>query len=155
MLQRDYLMRQIQQLTQVLQRVLFQKQQGQVEEAHRIIQQAIGELDPREEGTLRHRSLHEVVRFCRRDDAFRPDFAMRIADILNEEGELLTAQGRPREAQKSYMRALLLYRRAMREEDAAVPLDVGTTLEQLSSNLPEERLGDVEALLRELSNETE
>lgn len=142
-------MRQIQQMTQVLQQVLFQKQQGQVEEARRIIQQAIGELDARDDGNLRHRSLREVLQFCRRNDAFRPAFALRLADILNEEGDLLDEQGDVREAQKSYTRALLLYRRAMREENAALPLDARATLSALEAKLPAEAIDATEAVLNE------
>lgn len=149
MLERDYLMRQIQQMVRVLQQVLFQKQQGRVEEAHRTIQQAIGELDERGDGNLRHRSLREVIRFCRRDGAFRADFAMHLADVLNVEGDLLAEQGNVREGQKSHARALLLYRRAMQEENAAFPLDAGAKLNTLEAKLPADAIDAIETVLSE------
>ena len=149
MIERDYFMRQIRQLAQVLQRVIAQREQGQVDEAHRLVRQAIGEVDERDDGELRHRPLREVIQFCRRDDAFRPDFAMRVADILNEEGHLLVEQGREREARKSYTRALLLYRRAMQAEDAALPWNTGEKLSRLEANVDEEGIRAIESLLND------
>lgn len=149
MIERDYLMRQIQQLVRVLQQVLFHRQQGQLDEAHRTIQQAIEELDEERGGPLQQRSLREVVQFCRRDGTFQSDLATSIADLLKEEGDILAEQAMEREARESYARALLLYRRAMREDDATLPLNVGTMLSDLEAELGEDRVEEIEAVLDE------
>jgi len=147
MLERDWFMRQVRQLSRVLQQVLFQKQQDQVGEARRTIQQAIGQLDDEQRDNLRGLSLEETIAFCERDGAFRPEFATRIADLLKEEGDLLTAQGNETEATKSYARALLLYRRAMHEEESAVSWTIGSTLSDLNAHVGEAIAEEIDRVL--------
>lgn len=147
MLERDWFMRQVRQLSRVLQQVLLQKQQNQVSEARRTIQQAIGQLDDEQRDNLRGLSLEETIEFCERDGAFRPEFATRIADLLKEEGDLLTAQGNDAEATKSYARALLLYRRAMHEKESAVSWNIGSTLSDLKAHVGEATVKEIERVL--------
>ena len=146
MLERDWFMRQVQQLVQALQQVLLQKQSDQIEEAHQTIQQAFGQVSEKE-GTLRNLSLQEAVDFCQRDGSFRPEFAIGIADLLKEEGDLLIRKGSGGKAEQSYARALLLYRRAMKEKGAALPWDLGAKLQALEDVVPARKKEEIEAVL--------
>lgn len=148
MLQRDYFMRQVQQLAQALQQVIMQKEEERIAEARRTIREAIEALEQGKERDLRERSLKETLQFCRRDGAFRPELAAAVADLLKEEGDLLTWQGQAHEAEKSRTRALLLYRRAMQEKDAALPLNVAAKLSGLEAELSAARIEEIEAVLK-------
>ncbi len=147
MLERDWFMRQIRQLTQALQQVIMQKQQGQLDEAQRTLQQAIGQVDNEGRDTLRSVSLDDTLRFCTRDGAFRPAFATTLADLLIEEGDLLTRKGDSAEAQKSYARALLLYRRTMRGEQATIPWNMSAKLSDLEAHLGDEEMDAIDRAL--------
>lgn len=135
MIERDYLMRQIRQMVQVLQEVLNLRKQGQVDEARQHLQRAFHGLSEEEHGTLRTLSLEETLHFCNRGGSFKPEFAVRVADLLKEEGEVLAEQGRLEEAQQSWVRALLLYRRAMREQRAALPWNIGASVSGLEAKV--------------------
>ena len=134
MIERDYLMRQIRQMVQALQEVLNLRKQGQVEEARQHLHRTFHGLSD-EHDSLRVLRLEETLEFCSREDSFRPEFALSVADLLREEGEVLAEQGRLEEAQQSWVRALLLYRRAMREQGAALPWNIGATVSRLEAKV--------------------
>ena len=115
MIQRDYLMRQVQSLIQALQEVLDLHRQGQADAALHAVHRALGTLDENAPGALRERPLREVLAFCRRGEAFQLELATAVADLLKVEGDVLANQDRGAEARKSYARALLLRRRATAE----------------------------------------
>lgn len=137
MIQKDVLMRQIQMLTQALARVLFKKSAGQQGAAQQIIAEALGELDGVDRvSDLRERPVEDVLDLCRSEaGGFSPDFALAVADLLREDGDLLAMQERDAEACASYERALALYRRAEADEHAAVPMDFAARVAHVEERL--------------------
>lgn len=130
MIQRDVLMRQIQQLTRALARVMASRELKQLDEASRHIEQAFrqltGEKDP-----LRRYPIEKVIAQCCTEAGFSAELATNVADLLKQEGDLLDAQDRPDDACRCYVRAFALYQRARAEEGAALPLDIGEKVETL------------------------
>jgi hypothetical protein len=147
MLHQDWFMRQVRQLTKALEQVLAQQQQEQVDAAQQTILRALGAVEGQDRLNLRQRSLPETLQFCRRDGAFRPEFAMRVADLLEEEGNLLVKQDNVAQAEESYARALLLYRQAMATTDSAMPLDLQSTVHRLEAKLGAEQTNRINHLL--------
>lgn len=140
MLHRDFLIRQIQQAVQVLMQalasVLKLKSEERFEEAIQQISRAFGEIDlaPRPVGEL---NAKELVDLCSTSQGFQVDLALSIADLLREEGEILRLQGRGELACASEEKALALYRRAIRTEGAAMPMDIHTKMSSLEARLDE------------------
>ncbi|PSR03282.1 MAG: hypothetical protein BRD47_00725 [Bacteroidetes bacterium QS_8_68_28] len=147
MIQRDYLMRQVQTLIQALQEVLDLHRQGETAAALHTVHRALGTLDEDADGTLRGRPLGTVLAFCRRGEAFQPELATAVADLLKVEGDLLAGKNRAAEARKSYARALLLRRRAA-AEGAPLSLDAASEAATLKEKLGSETLAEIERVAR-------
>lgn len=146
MIQRDYLMRQVQTLIQAFQEVLDLHRQGETTAALHTVHRALGKLDEDADGTLRGRPLDAVIAFCRRGEAFRPKLATAVADLLKVEGDLLGEKNRSSEARKSYARALLLRRRAA-AEGAPLSLKAASEAATLEGKLSRETLAEVERIV--------
>lgn len=123
MITRDFIVRQIHQLTQVIAVVLFQKRAGHPEAAQQALaegaEDALG-LPLAEVYTLDHDPL---LALCRHGDAFFADKALALADLLREDA---TDAGR--------IRALWLYE-AARDAGDLVPLDIDARIEGLRDGL--------------------
>lgn len=138
MLHRDFLMRQIQQAVQVLLQalasVLRLKAEERYDEAIQRITDVFGEIDltPRPVGEL---NAQELLDLCSTSQGFQVDLALSIADLLREEGEILRLQGRDELACASEEKALALYRRAIKTEGAAMPMDIHTKMSGLESRI--------------------
>lgn len=134
MLQRDLLMRQIQQAVQVLLQVLAQvfklRSEQRYDEAIQHINDAFTGLDftPRPVGEL---SPEQLVELCRTERGFSVELALGIADLLREEAEILLEKGAPAAAAVSATKAHALYAEAVATKGAALPLDIGPKMDRL------------------------
>lgn len=134
MLQRDVLIRQIQQAVQVLMQVLAQvlklRSEERYDEAIQRINAAFIGLDfaPRPVGEL---APQELIDLCRTERGFAVELALGIADLLAEEAEILLEKGTPARARSSAAKAHALYSEALETKGAALPLDIGRKLERL------------------------
>ena len=110
MFQRDYIVRQLQQLTQVLARVLFRKENHQFEEALAEIQEA-GQLHLQLNlDNLRVITYDDLVAALHLGDHFDTDTASYLAELLRQQGELhLLLHHAPEDAHLSFEHALHLY----------------------------------------------
>lgn len=140
MLHRDFLMRQIHQAVQVMMEALARVMKLHDEERYET---ALGEIDtafagleiaPRPVGEL---SADEIAQMCRTSRGFEADLALSIADLLTEEGEIRMLQGDDDAARSALEKALSLYRAALAEEDAVLPLDIGRRMDRLEALLAE------------------
>ena len=133
MLQRDVVMREIEQAVRVLMHVLAQvmrlKSEERYQEALRSIREAFGDLGPapRPVGEL---SPQALVDLCRSPGRFQVDLAVSMADLLCEEAELLLRTGSA-SAPASAARAHALYWAALDAEGAALPMDIGEKLTRM------------------------
>ena len=109
MFREDYIMRMIRQLSQVLTRVLFQKDSKQYQDALEEIRHNgklfLG-LDLNAIHTVTYDDLQEALRVRNAHDA---DHISLVAELLRHQGECFDFEGRPEAARQSYILALDLY----------------------------------------------
>ncbi len=131
MLQRDLIMREIEQAIRVLLHVLAQtlrlKSEERYEEALAYIRKAFGEADlsPRPVSEL---SPAELVALCRYPRGFEHGLALAIADLLCEEADVLARMGALPESRARAAGASALYEAALATEGAALPIDIAQKL---------------------------
>lgn len=137
MLQRDHIMRQIQQASQVVQRLLGLREDEQYQQAQKEVDEVLNELldlGPGRDGSLdlSHLSEEQLIETCRgTDGTLSTDLAVALAELL-EQRELISSElGDEEVARKSRRFALTLYERSMAQEDAALPLNVVSRVERL------------------------
>ena len=85
MFTRDYIMRQIHQLIQVLLQVLFQKQRQEPEEARAILNEGLRTAFDLDLDGLCALRQTEVIALVSPSGAFHPALAVALADLLREE----------------------------------------------------------------------
>ena len=145
--EQDFVMRQIQQLTQVLQQVIFRKKQHQYEEAKKQIRDAFQSLTKDHPKEFHELSLEETLRLFRQEQTFRAELAIAAADLLVEEGNI-TAERKFSQSQQSYAQALLLYKRCLQDSDTPVPLNLHQQISDLKQVLAgSEKLPEIDHIL--------
>src|SRR5699024_7660360 len=106
--EQDFIMRQIQQLTQLLQQIIFKKKQNKHKEARQQIRDALERFTADQPQNFSELSLEETLRLFNQEDGFRAELAVAVADLLAEQGDLYQNRKFSR-SQKSYAQAFLLY----------------------------------------------
>ena len=130
MITRDFILRQIQQLVQVLARAIFLKSQNQPQHALEVINEAL-EATPELRSLLISGLLREdVLAPCLTESGFAPDKALALADLMCEKARLMQAQGEI-DVHSYFEYALWLYEAAMQDKRAALPLDITIRLDEL------------------------
>ena len=112
MIERDFLMRQIQQAIQVLAQVLLQKQDGDPAGAYASLAEGVDAITGVSLERLRQRKRAEVLDAASDDGTFSPDKALVVAQLLAEDDD-----------HASHVRARWLYE-ALLGAGGAVPLDI-------------------------------
>ncbi len=112
MIERDFLMRQIQQAIQVLAQVLLQKQDGDPAGAYGTLAEGIDAITGVSLERLRQRPLAGVLEAASDEGTFSPDKALIVAQLLAED-----------EDRASRVRARWLYEALLASGDV-VPLDI-------------------------------
>ena len=125
MVERDFILRQVQQLAQALAQVLLLRQANKTTEAQQVLADGL-------EGTLgltlkelRHLSRAELLTMCTPGGVFSGESSVAAADLLRED-----------EAAAGRERALWLYESALTSADTAVPFDIYQRIETLRASLP-------------------
>lgn len=131
MLHRDYLMRQIEQLGQVLARVLFNKSNQQYDAAIEEIDQAFSNQLGHGLSDLRHLSIDELVTLCSTTEGLSAELTLRVGDLLYEDGKIRARQGDGSATCPSFIRALALYAEVVSRGDEALPWDIFQKIERL------------------------
>lgn len=147
--EQDFLKRQIQYLTQLLQEIIFKKKQNKHDEARQQLRDAFQRLTeeyPREFGEL---TLRETQQLFTNDGEFASELALSVADLLVEEGKILHEQSFSK-SQKSYLQALLLYKKSKKDQSSAVPLDINHKIGRLEELLsPSNQVQKVDRIIAE------
>jgi len=144
----DFLTRQVRHLTQILQQIVFKKNQQKKQEALDEVQQALNELVKEPKVNFHELSLLQTFRTFIQNQNFQPDLAFATADLLIEGSKLLDTASENR-VQKSLQQALLLYKAAITVEKAAVPFDFQQKITYLKEHLSTERVAEVSRILKE------
>jgi hypothetical protein len=84
-LHRDFLMRQIQQLVQVLLQVVTRRRQGDYEEAQSILNEGLEATFNADLDTLLTMEKDDFMALCSPSNAFHAGLAVALADLLREE----------------------------------------------------------------------
>jgi hypothetical protein len=102
MIERDFLMRQIHQLVQVLAQVLARKRADQPADAQQLLEEGIEESLDAPIQRIRSMDRNELRRLCEFEGRFSGDRAVAVADLLRED-----------ETEEGQERALWLYEDAL------------------------------------------
>ncbi|WNR45799.1 DUF6483 family protein [Paenibacillus roseipurpureus] len=106
MFRRDYLMRQIEQLTVVLHRILFQKEHLPIEDAQRQLDEASRHLLGLNIRSLQALSSKDIVELLTYQGNLDTAKALVISDMLVGQGDLLQKHGENGEAYWAYLKSL-------------------------------------------------
>ncbi len=115
MIEKDYIMRMIAQLSGVLAQVLFAKQAGKNKEAGEIIQNAYEELFGLSGELIKSLDAETLAGLLG-----SPEKIKALATLLKEEGEVFLALKQDAAARQSYAKSLALFKRLLPTEDAAI-----------------------------------
>ena len=124
MIQRDYVLRQVHQLAQVLAEVLFRARSGSHEDAQAHLADGLASALGVELGDVLSMPREALVARCSPGGEVSGELALALADLLRES-----------DAPGARVRALWLYRLA-RRSDAAVPLDLDDRIARLARDAP-------------------
>jgi hypothetical protein len=150
MLHRDYLMRQIEELGQVLAQVLFNKSNQQYDEAIEAIDRVFSEQLGHGLSDLRHQPIDQLIRLCSTPEGLSEDFTLRVADLLYEDGKIRERRSDGDAGCRSLVRALALYAEAVIRGDDTLPWNIFQKIESLRSRV--ERCEQPEGLRERLQN---
>ena len=106
MIQKDFIMRQIQQFVQVLAKVLFFKSQSLYEEARDEIHQAFFGILGRGPAEIAALDDEALLDLSSTSDGLNTEFALALADLFYEEGQMVEDEG---STTQYFQRALFLY----------------------------------------------
>lgn len=135
MFEKDYIMREVQKLVQVLTVILGLKEQKKFDEALDEIDNTYARFFEENRATMQAKSIEELGQLCISDGRFSADLAFALADIIREEAEILEMQDKKEKAIRKYQLVLDLYQLAVDEKDAAMPIDIVTKMEKLQQIL--------------------
>jgi len=127
------MLRQIQQLIQVLELVIFKRKQDQYEEAADVLNGALKDLFGVDVDGIAGLSDEDVVELCTSSGQLVSDKAIVLAEILEEEGHGRELNGTSLMAPLFYAKALALYEAGLGASDAALPLDIYDRIRTLKS----------------------
>jgi phosphoenolpyruvate carboxylase len=144
--EQDFLMRQIQYLTQLLQQIIFKKNQNQHQEAVKEIQNALTKLTKDHPKNFQQLTFEETLALFTKDDTFEPELAIAVADLLVEQGDMLYEESFKR-SQKSMGQALILYKRSLQDPQASVPLDIEDKINHLKKSVLANHLKQINNIL--------
>lgn len=106
MFQRDYILRQIQELIQVIARIMDLRIEGSYEKAHSHIENALASIWNVHRNDLVELSSEQLKELCIVEGAFHTQFAIALADILKEDGVIYEEEGKFFHARDSFAQAL-------------------------------------------------
>lgn len=123
MIRRDYIMRVVQEMVQVLARVVFLKSRQENDQALREIDAALNGLAQPGTGSTGEFSVDQWIELCRKHEQAASGLMVTVADLLRERGELFARQNQPEPAQRARVLALGLLLEALLNGETYVTLE--------------------------------
>ncbi len=115
MIEKDYIMRMIAQLSAVLAKVLFAKQAGQYEEAAQLLEKSYGELFGLSGELLESLDAETLAGLLGDREKIKA-----LATLLKEEGDVFAAQNEGAKSRQRYAKSLALFQRLLPTEDPTI-----------------------------------
>jgi tetratricopeptide (TPR) repeat protein len=106
MIRRDYILRTVAEMAQVLARVISLKNRQEYDRALKEINTALRKLRDDSDNTAMEFSLTDWIALCRKHEQAASRLMIAVGDLLKEQGDMLAAQDKPDGSAKS--RALAL-----------------------------------------------
>lgn len=106
MIRRDYIMRIVQEMAQVLARVIALKNRQEYDQAMREIGAALRQLQDAPQDTAAEPSLDDWIRLCHQHGPAASGLMTAVAHLLAEQGEMLSRQGQVKAAHQANTLAL-------------------------------------------------
>jgi len=130
MIRRDYILRAIQEMVQMLARVVFLKSRREYQQALSEINQALRQIgaEAREQETL---SVEQWIALCRKHEASAIGLMVATAELLREQGEVFALQGKSADSHRSRVTSLALMLEALLAGDTFVSEELLNKVEQL------------------------
>lgn len=145
--QQDFVLQQVKYLTQLLEQIIFKKNQKQYDQAIEQIQHAFQQLTEDHPKDFSELSLAETLNIFKRDQDFEADLALAVADLLIEKGEILQKKHYSH-SQKCYLQALLLYKKVQHTAEIPLPLNIPQRITRLKSEIQDsDQLDTINELL--------
>lgn len=113
MIRRDYFLRLVAEMAQVLARVLSLKGRKEYDEALREVDRALRELRDVNADPAGEMSLEQWIALCRKHEQAASGLMVTVADLLKEQGDVLALQNRPADSQRPRALALGLFLEAL------------------------------------------
>jgi Family of unknown function (DUF6483) len=108
MIRQDYILRLVQEMVQLLARVVFLKTRREYEEALREINQALRQLGA-PDGDQPIPSVDDWLALCGKHEVTASGLTNATAELLREQGEVLALQGKAADSRRSRTAALALF----------------------------------------------
>jgi hypothetical protein len=137
MIRRDYILRIVAELAQVLARVISLKSRQEYEQALREINAALRELRDGNADDLHELSLTDWIPLCRKHEQAASGLMIAVADLLKEQGDVQVAQGKPDGSARSRALALGLFLEALLNGETFVTVELLGKVEDLFAHVRE------------------
>ncbi len=131
MIRRDYILRMVAELAQVLARVISLKSRQEYEQALREINSALRELRDGDAGPPHELTLADWIALCRKHEQAASGLMIAVADLLKEQGDALMAQDKPAAGTGSRNLALGLFLEALLNGETFVTAELLAKVEGL------------------------
>lgn len=132
MIRRDYILRQVQQMAQMLARALSLRARGEYDAALREIGEALRQADPGGSGDESRLDADGWIELCRRHEGVTGPMMQAVGDLLGERAAALAAMERPADAWRERDKALALHLESLLTGSVPVTRE---RLEQLEGDL--------------------
>jgi tetratricopeptide (TPR) repeat protein len=131
----DFILRQIRLAMAVLAHIQGLKQAGQYGQALQAIDQALETLMGLRANLLKHLSDDKLLNMLTVQDTLDIERLSILAELFQEEGNILALQGRQEESQAAYQRALRFYLEVALDDPGILPEDMIRKIEALRPKL--------------------
>jgi hypothetical protein len=130
-IRRDYILRTIAELVQVLARVVSLKSRQEYEQALREIDRALRDLRDASGPAPNEVSLEDWIALCRKHEQTASGLMMAVADLLREQGDLLARQNNIAAGRRSDTLALGLFLEAVLSGETFVSVELLDKVDRL------------------------
>lgn len=135
MIRRDYILRVVQELAQMLRRVVSLKERQEYEAALRELGRALEQLEKAPAHDQATPSFEHWLALCEKETVTCGPLLIAVADLLREQGELLRLQAKGPEGRRSWAIALGLYLEAILGGHTFVSVELLDRIEELITRL--------------------
>jgi hypothetical protein len=131
----DYILRQVNLLVAVLAKIAGLKKAGEFQEAQKVIDQAIESAFGLDAGIIKQLDDNSLISLITTVYGIDMGKLHTLACLLEAEGDVLSAQHRKTEAQKSYQRALDLFYEFSSHPDNILDAELSSRINALQKKL--------------------